>query len=99
MNFDPDDLNLRILYACVKYLKGRVDDAINFLLDIINKIGMKATNSNFNIILAFFFKVKKKDLLSKKHMEAAKRQKMRELGMISNTAKSKFFNNFFRKGC
>jgi len=82
MNFEPDELNFKILYACVKYLKGRIDDGINFMNHIINTIGIKHTNYNFNIILAFFYNEKKQPLLFKKHMEAAKKQKLRELGLI-----------------
>ncbi len=82
MNFDPDDLNIKILYACIKYLKGRINDSINFMTNIISNIGIKSTNYNFNIILAFFYNEKGKDLLFKKHMEAAKRQRLRELNMI-----------------
>lgn len=82
MNFEPDDLNLKILYASIKYLKGRIDDGINYMTSIISNIGIKQTNYNFNIILAFFYNEKGKDLLFKKHMEAAKKQKLRELGLI-----------------
>lgn len=77
MSFEPEDLNFKILYACVKYLKGRMDDGINFMTDFIFNEGIKKTNYNFNIILAFFYKEKGKDLLFKKHMEAAKKQRLK----------------------
>jgi len=59
--------------------------------NIISNVGIKGTSCNFNIILAFLFKEKGSDLLFKKHIEAAKRHKMKELGMIqANTNKSNY---------
>lgn len=79
---EPDDLNLKILFSSLKWLKGRQNDAIYYLNNIIQKIGIKSTNCNFNIFLSFLYKDANKDLLSKKHIEAAKRFKMRELNML-----------------
>ena len=53
--------------------------------NIISNFGIKGTSSSFNIILALLFKEKNNDLLFKKHMEAAKRLKQMELGLIANT--------------
>lgn len=82
INIEPDDLNLKILYSSIKWLKGRTNDAIYYLNNVIVKYGIKSTNCSFNAFLAFLYKETNKDLLFKKHMEAAKRFKMREAGML-----------------
>ncbi len=84
ISFDLDDLNLKILYVCVKYLRKRLNDAIYFMNAIINtpNIGLKNTSCNFNLILAFFYKEKGEDLLFKKHLEVAKRFRLKELNLV-----------------
>jgi hypothetical protein len=97
LDMEPDDMNFKILYSAVKYIKGRTTDAINFLLAIIEELkGIKYTNCNLNAFLAFLFKDaflhtkdKNKDLLNKKHWESALRFKMKELGMVQYLGKSK----------
>jgi hypothetical protein len=96
LEIEPDDMNFKILYSAVKFLKNRSNDAINFLLAIIEEMkGVKFTNCNLNAFLAFLFKEaslnskdKMKDLLYKKHWESALRFKMKELGMVQYLGKS-----------
>ena len=89
INFDTEDFNLKNLYAAIKYLKGRPNDAINFLNSIIIRDGIKNTNCNLNAVLAFLYldqylttKDKNKELLYQKHWETALRFKMREMNML-----------------
>lgn len=84
ISFDIDDLNLKILYVCVKFLRKRLNDAIFFMNAIINTpaVGLKNTSCNFNLILAFFYKEKNEDLLFKKHIEIAKRFRLKELNLV-----------------
>jgi tetratricopeptide (TPR) repeat protein len=79
---DKNDLNLKVIYSVIKWLKGRTADAINFLQSIITEIGIKNTSANFNIFLAYLYKESGKELLFNKHIETAKRFKMRELNLI-----------------
>ncbi len=98
LEIEPDETNFKILYAALKWLKGRSSDAINFLLAIIEHLdGIKHTNCNLNAFLAFLLKDafittkdRNKDLLHKKHWEAALRFKMKELGMVQYLGKSNF---------
>lgn len=82
IELEPEDLNLKLLYASIKWLKGRPNDAIYYLNNIIQKAGLKATNCSFNAFLAMLYKDRTKDLLFQKHLETAKRFKMRELNML-----------------
>jgi hypothetical protein len=94
IEIDRGDLNLKILYAVIKWLKGRIYDAIHFMENIITEHGIKNTNSNFNIFLAHLYKESGKELLFMKHIETAKRFKMRELNLLPPVGqKSK--QNFF----
>jgi len=86
INFDFEDLNLKILFSCVKYLRGNINESIYFMSNIISNVGIKGTSSGFNIILAFLFKEKNNEPMYKKHIEAAKRLRMIELSMIANTS-------------
>ncbi len=95
IELEPDDLNLKLLYSSIKWLKGRANDAIYYLNNIIQKSGLKATNCSFNAFLAMLYKDRSKDLLLQKHLETAKRFKMRELNMLPPVgSKSNFFNLF-----
>lgn len=97
IELEPDDVNFKLIYAAIKYIKSRCGDAIHFLLAIIEELkGIKNTNCNLNAFLAFLYKDaftsskdKNKDLLFKKHWEAALRFKMKEMGMVQYLGKSK----------
>ena len=76
-----DEFNLKILYSAVKYIKGRIKDAIDCLNGLITKYSLKGTNCNFNAFLAFLYHEKGITVQFTKHYEAAKVFKMLELGM------------------
>ena len=76
-----DEFIFKILYASIKYLKGRMKDALSIMLALLEKYGLKKTNCNFNAFLAFLYHENKNKLLFTKHYEAAKRFKMIELGI------------------
>lgn len=102
IELEPDDLNLKLLFSSIKWLKGRPNDAIYYLNNIIQKYGLKATNGGFNAFLAMLYKERNKDLLFQKHLETAKRFKMRELNMLpppgTKSKKNIYFNiNIFLK--
>lgn len=82
IELEPEDLNLKLLYASIKWLKGRPNDAIYYLNNIIQKSGLKSTNYAFNAFLAMLYKDRNKDLLFQKHLETAKRFKMREANLL-----------------
>jgi hypothetical protein len=90
IQLDPEDFNYKLLYAAVKWIKGRPNDAINFLLSIIEEMkGIKNSNSQINAMLALLYKEsynltkdKMKDLLYKKHWESAIRLKLKEQGQV-----------------
>lgn len=82
MSSDKDDPQMRLLLVCTMYLKKRTSDAIYFMNNIIAKVGIKNTSCSFNMILAFLYKESNNDLLCRKHLETAKRFKMRELGLL-----------------
>jgi hypothetical protein len=89
IELEPASLELKIIYSSIKWFKGRTSDAINYMNNIITSIGIKNTNAIFNIFLAFLYKESGKELLSVKHIETAKRFKMKEVGMIQISQKSK----------
>lgn len=68
----------------MRYLRGKIDESIYFMSNIISNVGIKGTSSVFNIILALLFKEKNNELLFKKHFEAAKRLRMIELSLLAN---------------
>ena len=76
-----DEFVFKILYAAIKYLKGRMKDALSIMVSLLEKYGLKKTNCNFNAFLAFLYHESKNKLLFTKHYEAAKRFKMIELGI------------------
>ena len=76
-----DKFNFSILYSSIKYLKGRMKDAIDIILNIINKYKLNKTNCPLNAFLAFLYHEIGNNLLYIKHYEAAKRFKMIELGI------------------
>ena len=75
-----DEFVFKILYAAIKYLKGRMKDSLSIMVSLLEKYGLKKTNCNFNAFLAFLYHESKNKLLFTKHYEAAKRFKMIELG-------------------
>ena len=75
-----DEFLFKILYAAVKYLKGRMKDALSIMLSLIDKYKLKGTNCNFNAFLAFLFHENGNKLKFTKHYEAAKRFKLLDLG-------------------
>ena len=82
IELEPEDMNLKLLFSSIKWLKGRPNDAIYYLNNIIQKSGLKATNGGFNAFLAMLYKDRSKELLFQKHLETAKRFKMREMNML-----------------
>ena len=93
---DESDLNMQIVFCGLLYLKGQINNAINYLTLFLLRNGLKSTNFIFNAFLSFLFKEKAGpasinntssknikfsyfDSLSKKHWEAAKIQKLRNL--------------------
>ena len=76
-----DEFTFKILFSSIKYLKGRMKDALSIMLSLLDKYKLKYTNCNFNAFLAFLFHETGNKLLFTKHYEAAKRFKMLELGM------------------
>ena len=80
-NQKNDKFNFSILYSSIKYLKGRMKDAIDIILNIINKYKLNKTNCSLNAFLAFLYHEIGNNLLFIKHYEAAKRFKMIELGI------------------
>ena len=81
INQKNDEFTFKILYSSIKYLKGRMKDALSIMISLLDKYKLKKTNCNFNAFLAFLFHESKNKLLFTKHYEAAKRFKMLELGM------------------
>ena len=81
INQKNDEFTFKILYSSIKYLKGRMKDALSIMLSLLDKYKLKKTNCNFNAFLAFLFHESGNKLLFTKHYEAAKRFKMIELGM------------------
>ena len=76
-----DEFIFKILYSAIKYLKGRMKDALSIMISLLEKYGLKKTNCNFNAFLAFLYHESKNNLLFTKHYEAAKRFKMIELNI------------------
>ena len=76
-----EEYHLKILFASIKYLKGRMKDAIEYMMKLLNKYELKNTNCVFNAFLAFLYHEQGNKLLFTKHYEAAKRFKMIELGI------------------
>ena len=90
---DNTDLNMQLVFCGLLYLKGQINNAINYLCLYVLKYEMKATNFIFNAFLSFLFreksiqnlnsnktgKVPYYESMSKKHWEAAKIQKMKSL--------------------
>ena len=92
---DENDLNIQIVFCGLLYLKGQINNAINYLTLFLLRNGLKSTTFIFNAFLSFLFKEKSGptsltttiknikssyyESLSKKHWEAAKIQKLRSL--------------------
>ena len=76
-----DEFTFKILYSAIKYLKGRMKDALSIMNALLEKYTLKKTNCGFNAFLAFLYHENKNKLLFTKHYEAAKRFKMIELGI------------------
>ena len=80
-NDKTDEFTFKILYSSIKYLKGRMKDALSIMTSLLDKYKLKKTNCNYNAFLAFLFHENGNKLMFTKHYEAAKRFKMLELGM------------------
>jgi len=97
IKLEPNDIQTKILYAAIKWIKGRSNDAIHFLQALIKELnGIKNTNCNLNAFLAFLYKDsfiqtkdKMKDLLHKKHLEASIRFRLKDQGKVQYLGKSK----------
>ena len=90
---DNTDLNMQIVFCGLLYLKGQINNAINYMTLYILKYELKSTNFIFNAFLSFLFRekllvnlssnktarVQYYESMSKKYWEAAKIQKMRSL--------------------
>jgi predicted Zn-dependent protease len=90
---DNTNLNMQIVFCGLLYLKGQINNAINYLYLYILKYELKSTTYIFNAFLSFLYrekiisclnsnktaKVPYYESLSKKYWEAAKIQKMRNL--------------------
>ena len=90
---DNTDLNMQLVFCGLLYLKGQINNAINYLSLYILKYELKSTNFIFNAFLSFLFREKfisclnsnksgkapYYESMNKKHWEAAKIQKMRSL--------------------
>ena len=74
-------INYSILLSSIKYLKGRMKDAIDIITHLINKYSLEKTNYALNAFLAFLYHEFNKNILYIKHYEAAKRFKMIELNI------------------
>ena len=74
-------INFSILLSSIKYLKGRMKDAIDIMTHLINKYSLEKTNYTLNAFLAFLYQEFNKNILFIKHYEAAKRFKMIELNI------------------
>ena len=55
---DETDLNMQIVFCGLLYLKGQINNAINYLTLFILKNGLKGTTFMFNAFLSFLFREK-----------------------------------------
>ena len=74
-----ENIYFSILLSSIKYLKGRMKDAIDIITNLINLYSLEKTNYALNAFLAFLYHEFGKNILFIKHYEAAKRFKMIEL--------------------
>lgn len=65
-------------------MRGKIDEAIYFMSNIITNYGVRGTSTGFNIILAILYKEKNNDLMYRKYLESAKYLKLLELNLLSN---------------
>lgn len=72
INQKNDEFAFKILYSSIKYLKGRMRDALSIMISLLDKYKLKKTNCNFNAFLAFLFHESGNKLLFTKHYKAAK---------------------------
>ena len=84
-----ENIDFSILLSAMKYLKGRMKDAIDIITNIINKYSLEKTNYALNAFLAFLYHECGKNILFIKHYEAAKRFKMIELHIDLHKPKKK----------
>lgn len=82
-----NEMNIYLVFACIKYLKNNIDYSINFMNKIINEKELKNTNACFNALLAYFYYIKSNKNLEnnmfKKHKEAFKRFLIKDLPLGS----------------
>ena len=74
-------INFSILLSSIKYLKGRMKDAIDIITNLITEYTLEKTNYMLNSFLAFLYHESGKNISFIKHYEAAKRFKMIEIGI------------------
>ena len=55
---DETDLNMQIVFCGLLYLKGQINNAVNYLTLFILKNGLKGTTFMFNAFLSFLFREK-----------------------------------------
>ena len=55
---DNTDLNMQLIFCGLLYLKGQINNAINYLTLYILKKGLNTTNYVFNAFLSFLYKEK-----------------------------------------
>ena len=60
ISLDPEncDINLQLIFCGLLYIKGQINNAINYLTLYILKKGLNETNYIFNIFLSFLYKEK-----------------------------------------
>ena len=58
LDSDETDLNMQIVFCGLLYLKGQINNAINYLTLYLLRNGLKATTFIFNAFLSFLFREK-----------------------------------------
>lgn len=85
------EMAIYLLYSSIKFIKGREDDAINFMNRIVNEMGIKNTGPLFNALLAMFYIEKGNNLLYEKHKQTFDRFLLREKSLIPAVTPKKTF--------
>ena len=85
------EMAIFLLYSSIKFVKGRSDDALNFMNRVISDVGIKNTGAMFNALLAMFYKEKNNMLLFDKHKQTFDRFLLREKGKIPLATSKKPF--------
>lgn len=85
------EMAINLLYASIKFIKGREEDAINFMNRIITNLEIKNTGALFNSLIALFYIEKGNTLLFDKHKQTFDRFLLRERNLIPQTSQKKPF--------